>query len=91
MSTFSFGEAGTDGTVKTARNKGAGNKTADLNGKVMLEREPAPVVKQPLNRAKLEETTGGNVFADGKAPATGEQAGRRTRKPPGGDTSISLA
>nr|CAB3500633.1 unnamed protein product [Digitaria exilis] len=91
VSTFSFGEADTDSAAKTARKKGTGKKTTDLNGKALLQREPAPVVK-PLNRAKLEETTGSSVvFADGKAPATGEQAGRRTtRQPPGGDSRISL-
>ncbi|KAF8698632.1 hypothetical protein HU200_034877 [Digitaria exilis] len=92
VSTFSFGEADTDSAAKTARKKGTGNKTTDLGGKALLQREPAaPVVKKPLNRAKLEETTGSSVvFADGKAPATGEQAGRRTRQPPGGDSRISL-
>ncbi|TKV95806.1 hypothetical protein SEVIR_9G385900v4 [Setaria viridis] len=91
VSTFSFGEADTDSTAKTAKKKGTSNKPADLNGKVISEKDSAPAVKQPLNRAKLEETTGSSVFADGKAPATGEQSGRRTRPPPGGESSISLA
>jgi hypothetical protein len=91
VSTFSFGEADTNSTVKTAKKKATSNKSADLNGKVISEKDSAPVVKQPLNRAKVEETAGSRVFADGKIPATGEQAGRRTRPPPGGESSISLA
>ncbi|WVZ57150.1 hypothetical protein U9M48_007574 [Paspalum notatum var. saurae] len=90
VSTFSFGDAAADmnSTVKTAKKKGTGNS---LNGKVVLERDSAPAKKQPLSRSKLEDVTAGSVFADGKGPTTGEHAGSRTRKPPGGDSSILLA
>ncbi|RLN41068.1 uncharacterized protein C2845_PM01G16850 [Panicum miliaceum] len=91
VSTFSFGEADADSAAKMAKKKGTSNKPADLNGKVIVEKDSAPAVKQPPNRAKLEETAGSSVSADWKAPATGEHAGRRTRQPPGGDSSISLA
>jgi len=92
VSTFSFGEADADIAARTAKKKGASNKPADLNGKAMLEKDSAPAARQPPNRAKLEEAAGSSsASADGKAPATGEHAGRRTRQPPGGDSSISLA
>ncbi|CAN6300704.1 unnamed protein product, partial [Urochloa humidicola] len=91
VSTFSFGEADADSTPKTAKKKGTSNKPTDLNGKVISERDSVPAVKQPLNRAKSSDLNGSSVFANGKAPATGEQSGRRTRPPPGGESSISLA
>ncbi|CAN6319783.1 unnamed protein product [Urochloa humidicola] len=91
VSTFSFGEADADSTPKTAKKKGTSNKPSDLNGKVISERDSAPAVKQPLNRAKSADLNGSSVFANGKAPATAEQSGRRTRPPPGGESSISLA
>ncbi|PUZ40866.1 hypothetical protein GQ55_9G456600 [Panicum hallii var. hallii] len=92
VSTFSFGEADADSAAKMAKKKGTSNKPADLNGKAIVEKDSAPAAKQPPNRAKLEEAAGSSsVSADGKAPATGEHAGRRTRQPPGGDSSISLA
>ncbi|KAJ1296805.1 hypothetical protein BS78_01G330800 [Paspalum vaginatum] len=93
VSTFSFGDADMDNTVKTAKKKGTSNKPTDLdNGKVVLERDSAPAKKQPLSRAKLEDMAAGSIFADGKqGPTTGEHAGSRTRKPPGGDSSILLA
>lgn len=80
-STFSFGGTDMDSTVKTAKKKGTGNKATDLNGRarVMLEKDSAPAEKQPLNCAKPEETSGSSMFAD-----------RRTRQPPGGDSSILL-
>lgn len=90
VSTFSFGDADVDNTVKIAK-KGASNRSTDLNGKVMLERNSAPVKKQPLSRGKLEGRAAGNILPDGKGPTTGEQAGSRTRQPPGGDSSILLA
>ncbi|RLN18674.1 uncharacterized protein C2845_PM02G24490 [Panicum miliaceum] len=92
VSTFSFGEADADSAAKMAKKKGTSNKPADLNGKAIVEKDSAPAAKQPPNRAKLEEAAGSSsVSADGKAPATGEHAGRRSRQPPGGDSSISLA
>ncbi|CAL4939713.1 unnamed protein product [Urochloa decumbens] len=91
VSTFSFGEADANSTPKTAKKKGTSNRPTGLNGKVVSEKDSAAAVKQPLNRAKSTDLNGISVFADGKAPATGEQAGRRTRPPPGGESSISLA
>ncbi|XP_066387736.1 uncharacterized protein [Miscanthus floridulus] len=90
VSSFSFGEADTDSTVKTAKKKGTSNKSTDLNGKAISERDSAPAEKQPLNRAKPKGMSGSSIFADGKAPTTGDHAGRRTRQPPGGDSSILL-
>ncbi|CAN6325045.1 unnamed protein product [Urochloa humidicola] len=93
VSTFSFGEADADSTPKTAKKKGTSNRPTDLNvnGKVISERDSAPAVKQPLNRAKSTDLNGNSVSADGKALETGDQAGRRTRPPPGGQSNISLA
>ncbi|CAL4931313.1 unnamed protein product [Urochloa decumbens] len=91
VSTFSFGEADANSTPKTAKKKGTSNRPTGLNGKVVSEKDSAAAVKQPLNRAKSTDLNGISVFADGKAPATGEQAGRRIRPPPGGESSISLA
>lgn len=92
MSSFSFGEADIDNTVKTAKKKGSSNKSTDLmNGKAISERDSAaPAGKQPLNRAKPKGLSGSSIFADGKASTTGDHAGRRTRQPPGGDSSILL-
>jgi len=92
VSTFSFGEADADIAARTAKKKGASSKPTDVNGKAMLEKDSVPAAKQPPNRARLEGAAGSSsASADGKAPATGEHAGRRTRQPPGGDSSISLA
>ncbi|CAL4922945.1 unnamed protein product [Urochloa decumbens] len=86
VSTFSFGEADADSTPKTAKKKGTSNRPTDLNGKGISEKDSAAAVKQPLNRAKSTDLNGSSVLADGK-----EHAGRRTRPPPGGESSISLA
>ena len=92
VSTFSFGEADADIAARTAKKKGASSKPTDVNGKAMLEKDSVPAAKQPPNRPRLEGAAGSSsASADGKAPATGEHAGRRTRQPPGGDSSISLA
>jgi len=90
VSSFSFGEADTDSTLKTAKKKGTSNKSTDLNGKAISERDSAPAEKQPLNRVKPKGMSGSSIFAGGKAPTTGDHAGRRTRQPPGGDSSILL-
>uniref|UniRef100_A0A804LL74 DUF4057 domain-containing protein n=1 Tax=Zea mays TaxID=4577 RepID=A0A804LL74_MAIZE len=91
VSSFSFGKADMDSTVKTAKKKGSSNKSTDLmNGKAISERDSAPAGKQPLNRAKPKGLSGSSIFADGKASTTGDHAGRRTRQPPGGDSSILL-
>ncbi|EER94763.1 hypothetical protein BDA96_01G375800 [Sorghum bicolor] len=90
VSSFSFGEADTDSAVKTAKKKGSSNKSTDLNGKTISGRDSVPAEKQALNRAKPKGMSGSSIFADGKASTTGDHAGRRTRQPPGGDSSILL-
>ena len=91
MSTFSFGEADADIAARTVKKKGTSSQPTDLNCKAMLEKDLVAAAKQPPNHARLEGAPGSSsVSADRKAPATGEQAGRGTRQPPGGNSSISL-
>jgi hypothetical protein len=92
VSSFSFGEADIDSTVKTAKKKGSSNLSTDLNGKTMPKKDSASAEKQPPNRARPKGMSGSSNFADGKASTstTGDHEGRRTRQPPGGDSSILL-
>jgi hypothetical protein len=88
VSTFSFGEANTDSMSKTPK-KMASKKSADLTGNNIFQGDEAPMsADKHLSSAKLKEMTGSNIFADGKAPVREFLGG--PRKPPGGESSISL-
>lgn len=87
-STFSFGDANTDSTPKTAR-KITGKKVNDLTGNDIFKGDAPPAsAEKHLSTAKLKEITGSNIFADGKEPIRERVGGNR--KPPGGESSIAL-
>ncbi|ONL98585.1 hypothetical protein ZEAMMB73_Zm00001d029376 [Zea mays] len=87
-STFSFGDANTDSTPKTAR-KITGKKVNDLTGNDIFKGDVPPAsAEKHLSTAKLKEITGSNIFADGKEPIRERVGGNR--KPPGGESSIAL-
>ncbi|CAM0873516.1 unnamed protein product [Alopecurus aequalis] len=88
VSTFSFGEANTESMSRTPK-KMASKKSADLTGNNIFKGDEAPMsADKHLSSAKLKEMTGSNIFADGKAPIREFLGG--PRKPPGGESSISL-
>jgi len=88
VSTFSFGEANTESMSRTPK-KMTGKKSADLTGNNIFKGDEAPMsADKHLSSAKLKEMTGSNIFADGKAPIREFLGG--PRKPPGGESSISL-
>jgi hypothetical protein len=89
VSTFSFGETNTDSAPKTSK-KITGKKFTDLTGNDIFKGDATPAsVEKHLSTLKLKEITGSNIFADGgKEPARERAAGNR--KPPGGESSITL-
>uniref|UniRef100_A0A0C9QV01 TSA: Wollemia nobilis Ref_Wollemi_Transcript_7708_773 transcribed RNA sequence n=1 Tax=Wollemia nobilis TaxID=56998 RepID=A0A0C9QV01_9CONI len=73
---------------KTAK-KVHDQKVAELTGNNIFKGDPAPnSAEKPLSRAKLREMSGSDIFADGKAESRDCLGG--VRKPPGGESSISL-
>ncbi|KAL6878411.1 hypothetical protein ACP4OV_012581 [Aristida adscensionis] len=88
VSTFSFGETNTDSTPKTSK-KITGKKFTDLTGNDIFKGDAVPASSEKhLSTAKLKEITGSNIFADGKEPSRERPSGNR--KPPGGESSITL-
>ncbi|XP_028755150.1 uncharacterized protein LOC114749843 [Neltuma alba] len=66
-----------------------GQKFAELTGNNIFNVEASPgSAEKPLSRAKLREMTGSNIFADGQAEA--RDCLRGARRPPGGESSITL-
>lgn len=80
-----FGEAPVEKTSKKIHNQ----KFAELTGNNIFQGDVPPgSAEKPLSRAKLREMTGSDIFADGKAEI--KDPVRGARKPPGGESSISL-
>lgn len=64
-------------------------KFAELSGNNIFEGDaPQAPSDKPLSTAKLREMSGSNIFADGKSSAREYYGG--VRRPPGGESSISL-
>ncbi|XP_054805971.1 uncharacterized protein LOC129308690 [Prosopis cineraria] len=64
-------------------------KFAELTGNNIFNVEASTgSADKPLSRAKLREMTGSNIFADGKAENRDPLRG--ARRPPGGESSITL-
>ncbi|KAK9949603.1 hypothetical protein M0R45_005120 [Rubus argutus] len=77
-----------DPVVKTSK-KIHNQKFAELTGNDIFKGDVSPgSVEKPLSTAKLREMSGSNIFADGKAASRDYLGG--VRKPPGGESSISL-
>ncbi|CAL5326796.1 unnamed protein product [Camellia sinensis] len=80
-----FGE---EPVVKTAK-KIHDQKFAELTGNDIFKGEVPPgSAEKSLSDAKLREMSGSDIFADGKAESRDYLGG--VRKPPGGESSISL-
>ncbi|KAK9110677.1 hypothetical protein Sjap_018737 [Stephania japonica] len=74
--------------VKTAK-KTHNQKFQELTGNDIFKGEAPPgSAEKSLSSAKLREMSGSNIFADGKVEARDYYGG--IRKPPGGESSISL-
>ncbi|ESW35640.1 hypothetical protein PHAVU_001G252000 [Phaseolus vulgaris] len=85
QSNILFGEAPVEKTSKKIHNQ----KFAELTGNNIFQGDVPPgSAEKPLSRAKLREMTGSDIFADGKAEI--KDTVRGARKPPGGESSISL-
>ncbi|XP_014519082.1 uncharacterized protein LOC106776214 [Vigna radiata var. radiata] len=85
QSNILFGEAPVEKTSKKIHNQ----KFAELTGNNIFQGDVPPgSAEKPLSRAKLREMTGSDIFADGKAEI--KDPVRGARKPPGGESSISL-
>ncbi|KAL6227764.1 PREDICTED: uncharacterized protein LOC101298458 [Fragaria vesca subsp. vesca] len=77
-----------DPVVKTSK-KIHNQKFAELTGNDIFKGDVSPgSAEKPLSTAKLREMSGSNIFADGKAASRDYLGG--VRKPPGGESSISL-
>ncbi|XP_031268537.1 uncharacterized protein LOC116127014 [Pistacia vera] len=74
--------------VKTAK-KIHNQKFQELTGNDIFKGDVPPgSAEKPLSTAKLREMSGNNIFSDGKAESRDYFGG--VRKPPGGESSISL-
>lgn len=77
-----------DPVVKTSK-KIHNQKFQELTGNDIFKGDTAPgSAEKSLSNAKLKEISGNNIFADGKAESRDYFGG--VRKPPGGESSISL-
>ncbi|XP_078441369.1 hematological/neurological-like protein [Wolffia australiana] len=77
-----------DPVVKTAK-KIHNQKFAELSGNNIFEGTATPsTAEKALSNAKLREMSGSNIFADGESNTREYYGG--VRKPPGGESSISL-
>lgn len=77
-----------EASVKTAK-KIHNQKFAELSGNDIFKGDVPPgSAEKPLSAAKLQEMSGSNIFADGKVESRDYFGG--VRKPPGGESSISL-
>ncbi|CAJ1855873.1 unnamed protein product [Sphenostylis stenocarpa] len=85
QSNILFGEAPVEKTAKKIHDQ----KFAELTGNNIFQGDVPPgSAEKPLSRAKLREMTGSDIFADGKPEI--KDTVRSGRKPPGGESSISL-
>ncbi|KAE8701690.1 hypothetical protein F3Y22_tig00110515pilonHSYRG00078 [Hibiscus syriacus] len=90
---FDIGLAGVstpseEAVVKTAK-KIHNQKFSELSGNDIFKGDVPPGSdEKPLSAAKLQEMSGNNIFADGKAESREYLGG--VRKPPGGESSIAL-
>ncbi|CAA7400991.1 unnamed protein product [Spirodela intermedia] len=79
----------TDEPVMKTSKKIHNQKFAELSGNNIFEGDtPQAASDKPLSTAKLREMSGSNIFADGKSTAREYYGG--IRRPPGGESSISL-
>ncbi|CAL1376752.1 unnamed protein product [Linum trigynum] len=79
---------GDDPVVKTAK-KIHNQKFQELTGNNIFKGDVPPgSAEKTLSTAKLREISGNNIFADGKSESRDYFGG--VRKPPGGESSISL-
>ncbi|KAE8653902.1 hypothetical protein F3Y22_tig00117056pilonHSYRG00459 [Hibiscus syriacus] len=77
-----------EAAVKTAK-KIHNQKFAELSGNDIFKGDGSPgSSEKPLSALKLREMSGSNIFADGKVESRDYYGG--VRKPPGGESSISL-
>nr|XP_010926278.1 uncharacterized protein LOC105048618 isoform X2 [Elaeis guineensis] len=84
-SSFLFGE---EPVLKTAK-KIYTQKAAELTGNDIFKGDaPTGSVEKPLSVAKMKEMSGSNIFADEKTTSRDYFGG--IRKPPGGESSITL-
>ncbi|XP_038985956.1 uncharacterized protein LOC103701750 [Phoenix dactylifera] len=84
-SSFLFGE---EPVLKTAK-KIYTQKVAELTGNdIFVGDAPPGSVEKPLSVAKMKEMSGSNIFADEKTTSRDYFGG--VRKPPGGESSITL-
>ncbi|KAI7748232.1 hypothetical protein M8C21_031518 [Ambrosia artemisiifolia] len=75
-------------SVKTAK-KIPSEKFTELSGNNIFKGDKVPAsTEKHRSSAKLREMSGSNIFADGKAESRDHLRG--VRKPPGGESSISL-
>ncbi|KAF8109600.1 hypothetical protein N665_0094s0066 [Sinapis alba] len=75
--------------VKTSSKKIHDQKFQELTGNGIFKRDESPGTgDKQLSSAKLREMSGNNIFADGKSESRDYFGG--VRKPPGGESSISL-
>lgn len=80
-----FGQETTPKTIKKVHDQ----KVAELTGNNIFNGDPpSNSAEKSLSRAKLREMSGSDIFADGKAENRDCLGG--VRKPPGGESSISL-
>ncbi|XP_021900779.1 uncharacterized protein LOC110816771 [Carica papaya] len=82
------GQSTNEPGMKTAK-KIYNQKFAELSGNNIFKGDvPATSAEKPLSRAKLQEMSGSDIFADGKVESRDYLGG--VRKPPGGESSIAL-
>lgn len=78
---------GDEPVVKTTK-KIHDQKFAELTGNDIFKGDVPGSAEKHLSRAKLKEMSGNDIFADGKVQSRDYFGG--VRKPPGGESSISL-
>ncbi|XP_072981424.1 uncharacterized protein [Typha angustifolia] len=83
-SNITFSEEPVIKTTKKIHNQ----KFQELTGNDIFRGATPGSAEKPLSVAKLKEMSGSNIFADGKAASRDYLGG--VRKPPGGESSISL-
>jgi hypothetical protein len=74
--------------VKTAKKIHNQKKFHELTGNNIFKEDAPATAEKSLSSAKLKEMNGNDIFSDGKA-ATRDYLGG-VRKPPGGESSITL-
>ncbi|KAL6504229.1 hypothetical protein OROGR_026152 [Orobanche gracilis] len=82
-------DASNEASVMKTAKKIPNQKLSELSGNDIFKGDGLPAsAEKPLSSAKLREMSGSNIFADGKAESRDYLGG--VRKPPGGESSISL-